>query len=609
MVDQINMTRAALGLPGLKVNLQMVRLGREWSRHMARENRVYHRSNLAAVVDGNFDRITDNVGFTALDGATDAALVERLHRAFMGSSGHRAQILGRFNQVGVGIHRQTGGRMWITVNFLNGPLDGFPLYRDVAQSDSQRAIERLFIRGAVRGCTRNLFCTGSTATRAYLAAVIDRATGTRSASYYVASTCASSWYCRNTEVTRRELAIMVAAAIDLDRVSGSRFTDIRTTDRGTINAIVGGWDHGGVRDGPLLPRPLRHPRRSRRGGEPRHQLTARTLAAAATLVAVVAGGAACTSAPEPAPAPAPSKPESPPVVSATPSPSPSPAATARSAIACAGDCRRAPRVVGRFRTASAPEASGLAASRRNGGVLYVLDDGPGTTSVLAIRARNARIVSRLTVEGLTGTDTEGLAVGPCDPRGSRSCIYIGDIGDNTASRDAVTITKVEEPALTGRAITIASEQVSLRYPDGPADAEALLVGNDATVLLVTKDPGSDKRGRARLYSAPFADAMLRKGPRVRLPEPSLPLAAAVLGNVVTGADAAPGRVVVRTYDAVYEFTAPRPDAPLKRFPSWPVAQLQAPGEAQGEAIAYAADGCGLYTVGEGSGAVTSIPCR
>lgn len=245
MVDQINATRAAYGLPRLRVSLQMVRLGREWSRHMARENRVYHRSNLAAVVDGNFDRITDNVGFTALSGATDRTLVERLHRAFMASTGHRAQILGRFNQVGVGIHRMSGGRMWITVNFLKGPLDGFPLYRDAAGSNSQRAIERLFVRGAVKGCTRSLFCTGSTASRAYLAAVIDRATRTRSASSYVASTCSSSSYCRNTEVTRRELALMVAGAIDLAPVWGSRFTDVRSADRGAINAIVGAGIMGG----------------------------------------------------------------------------------------------------------------------------------------------------------------------------------------------------------------------------------------------------------------------------------------------------------------------------------------------------------------------------
>jgi hypothetical protein len=68
-------------------------------------------------------------------------------------------------------------------------------------------------------------------------------------------------------------------------------------------------------------------------------------------------------------------------------------------------------------------------------------------------------------------------------------------------------------------------------------------------------------------------------------------------------------VVLRTYDAIYEFTAPRPTAPLDRFPRWPVTEVPSPAEAQGEAITYAADGCGLFTVSEGSGALTAIPCR
>ncbi len=245
MVDAINSTRTAYGLPPLTVNLQMVRLGRSWARSMARDGRVYHRPNLAEVVDGDYDRLTDNVGYTALSGASDATLVRRLHDAFMASSGHRDQILGRFNQVGVGIYVASGGRMWVAVNFLKGPIGGFPLYRDIDGSRHERAIGRLFLRGAVRGCTANRFCGRSTPSRTYLAAVIDRATHTRRASYLVTSTCGSNWYCQNTEVTRRQLAIMVGAALDLDPVWGIQFNDIASTDRAVINAVV----HAGLMSG------------------------------------------------------------------------------------------------------------------------------------------------------------------------------------------------------------------------------------------------------------------------------------------------------------------------------------------------------------------------
>ena len=238
MVAQINQSRAAYGLPRLTLNAQMTRHARVWARQMAREGRVYHRPNLADVVDGNFDRLADNVGYTALEGASSITLVRRLHQAFMGSTGHRAQILGRYNQVGVGIYRGSSGRMWVAVNFLKGPQGAFPLYRDIDGSVHERAIERLFLRGAVKGCTQRRFCAGSAPSRIYVASVIDRATRTRRASYYVSSACDGSWYCRTTDVTRRQLAIMVAAALDLDPVWGTRFTDIRSADNGVINAVV-----------------------------------------------------------------------------------------------------------------------------------------------------------------------------------------------------------------------------------------------------------------------------------------------------------------------------------------------------------------------------------
>ncbi len=238
MVQHINNVRRAYGLRPLRANLQMVRLGREWAYRMAAERRVYHRPNLADVVDGNFERLGDNVGYTRLEGASDATLVDRLHRAFVSSSAHRAQILGRFNQVGVGIHRGSGGEMFVAVNFIKGPLDGFPLYRDSVDSPNERAIKRLFRRGAVRGCARNRFCPGADGTRRFLAAAIDRAARIRTAEQYVTSNCGSSFSCRTAEMTRGEMAVILAQSLGLDPVGGSQFTDVSAARRGAVNAVV-----------------------------------------------------------------------------------------------------------------------------------------------------------------------------------------------------------------------------------------------------------------------------------------------------------------------------------------------------------------------------------
>ncbi len=59
-------------------------------------------------------------------------------------------------------------------------------------------------------------------------------------------------------------------------------------------------------------------------------------------------------------------------------------------------------------------------------------------------------------------DVEALAPGP------DNSIWVGDIGDNGADRNDVTVSLVD---LAGSAAT---RTYAVRYPDGPADAEALL---------------------------------------------------------------------------------------------------------------------------------------
>ena len=268
--------------------------------------------------------------------------------------------------------------------------------------------------------------------------------------------------------------------------------------------------------------------------------------------------------------------------------------------------------MGAFGARLAPEASGLAASRHNPGLLYVVDDGPGTTSVVVVSARTGRALGRLQVAELDGTDTEDLAVGPCDAGGGRSCLYIADIGDNLAGRDSITVTRVVEPDLAGGlpASPVPAETARLTYPGGAVDAETLLVDPRGNMLIVSKVAGRRGRGAARLYRTEgFADQELHAAGRVRLPQPSLPLAAAVVGNVVTGGDAARGRVALRTYDAIFEFVAPVPGAPLAGFARWPVREIPAPAEPQGEAVAYGADGCSLFTVSEDSPSLTAMACR
>ena len=63
----------------------------------------------------------ENVGYTS--SATDVmAAVERLHQAFMDSPGHFANIMGEYNQIAVGVAMDDSGALWVTLNFLDGPV-------------------------------------------------------------------------------------------------------------------------------------------------------------------------------------------------------------------------------------------------------------------------------------------------------------------------------------------------------------------------------------------------------------------------------------------------------------------------------------------------------
>lgn len=115
--QRINASRANAGLGGLTVNLALTRVARTWSDRMAADGDISHNPQVANQVEGDWTRLGENVGFSSRSGTTGAEFVSRLHTAFMESPGHRANIMGDFNQVGVGV-RMTGDTMWVTVNFM-----------------------------------------------------------------------------------------------------------------------------------------------------------------------------------------------------------------------------------------------------------------------------------------------------------------------------------------------------------------------------------------------------------------------------------------------------------------------------------------------------------
>src|SRR5690606_17578486 len=93
------------------------------------------------------------------------------------------------------------------------------------------------------------------------------------------------------------------------------------------------------------------------------------------------------------------------------------------------------------------EASGLALSRNNPGVLWTHndsdDDGP---QVYAFAAEDARYLGRYALDGAKVRDWEDMALGPGQRPGA-DALYLGDIGDNNKKRKRIVVYRVAEPVV------------------------------------------------------------------------------------------------------------------------------------------------------------------
>ena len=117
------------------------------------------------------------------------------------------------------------------------------------------------------------------------------------------------------------------------------------------------------------------------------------------------------------------------------------------------------------------ESSGLAASRAHPGVYWTHNDqDKGGALLYAVDGKTGKTVATVTMTGVgTPRDVEAISVG------SDGNIYVGDIGDNLGGTwPHVWIYKLPEPKKLGDQ-TIRATQYTVKYEDGPRDAEAMMV--------------------------------------------------------------------------------------------------------------------------------------
>ncbi len=140
-------------------------------------------------------------------------------------------------------------------------------------------------------------------------------------------------------------------------------------------------------------------------------------------------------------------------------------------------------LVGTLQSPAIVEASGLAHSRRQRDVLWIINDG-GEGPLLHAVSPDGDALGMVRVAEAENRDWEDLAA--FEYEGS-SWLLVADIGDNGGIRDHLTLYVVPEPDPADDGEVTPAWSIRYTYPDGPHDTEAVAVDPAAgTIYVLTK---------------------------------------------------------------------------------------------------------------------------
>ncbi len=152
-------------------------------------------------------------------------------------------------------------------------------------------------------------------------------------------------------------------------------------------------------------------------------------------------------------------------------------------------------ISGRLEDSDIREASGMARSHRDSGLLWIINDNGAKEIVHAIDYSGDRR-GEFKLKKSRNTDWEDLASFRLD---DTSYLMVADIGDNEAKHDYQTLYFVEEPTPKKKDDSKLDWRVDYVYPDGSRDAEAAAVDIDGRRALIL----SKRDLPPRLYEVPL----------------------------------------------------------------------------------------------------------
>lgn len=248
-----------------------------------------------------------------------------------------------------------------------------------------------------------------------------------------------------------------------------------------------------------------------------------------------------------------------------------------------------PRRIGLLDDPSLVESSGIASSRRNPGYLWTEEDSGNPNQIQLLR-QDGNVMARFTIDGVENQDWEDIAVGP-GPMPGETYIYLAEIGDNRLDYPEKIIYRFPEPTISGKQLPLdehitGAAAIRLRLPDGPQNAEAILIDPITKDLFILS-----KGDQMEVYRAAFPQSLTQVSTMTS--ELILPF------KKVTSASVSPNgsEILIRTYKQLYYYKRQTGETIMDALKRKPL-RLPLADEAQGEAVGWAIDSSGYYTASE-----------
>lgn len=233
------------------------------------------------------------------------------------------------------------------------------------------------------------------------------------------------------------------------------------------------------------------------------------------------------------------------------------------------------------------EISGLVASIKNPGYFWAHNDSGNDADVFLINEKS-KIVLTCKLTGILNRDWEDIAIGP-GPEAGKNYIYVADIGDNEAIYQIKYIYRFEEPVFSSQTtLAIANvDRISFQLEGAKKDTETLLLDPMTKDLFVISKREMPVYVYHLSYPQSTTDTLTARSVL------SLPMKQVVAGDISFDRK----EIVVKNYNEIFYWKI-TPGEDLVKTMAQPPVTIPYKPEPQGEAIAWAHDGSGFYTVSE-----------